>query len=331
MPFNAIANLFNGALNTAMDRKSYEENLAWQKEAFKKQQIFELVMAKDAQKFEKSESELAFQRDKEMWNMQNAYNSPQEQMKRYQDAGLSPYLIYGQGTPGNATNSPTYTPTKATKPNTLTPPQLPTYKSSLPTNLNFLEGRQILSQIDINKEQENFLSAQTANTDEKTVSQAIDNTYKVANWELDLDLKRVKFKLDSGIINKNQADEEYTRAQSAFYKRTENIRSNYLSGQVDLQEVENRKKLKEIEAISEDINLKKETLDKIQAETANIKNATEKAKIEVDILTEKLGTARVIEQVKRITGRETLGNDPLSIIQSLIVRGEIAINQILNF
>ena len=30
------------------------------------------------------------------WNMQNQYNSPAEQMKRYKEAGLSPHLIYGQ-------------------------------------------------------------------------------------------------------------------------------------------------------------------------------------------------------------------------------------------
>lgn len=32
------------------------------------------------------------------WNMQNAYNSPAQQMQRYQEAGLNPNLIYGQQT-----------------------------------------------------------------------------------------------------------------------------------------------------------------------------------------------------------------------------------------
>jgi hypothetical protein len=32
------------------------------------------------------------------WNMQNEYNSPEQQMKRFQDAGLNPNLIYGQQT-----------------------------------------------------------------------------------------------------------------------------------------------------------------------------------------------------------------------------------------
>lgn len=32
----------------------------------------------------------------ELWNLQNKYNSPAEQMKRFQDAGLNPNLIYQQ-------------------------------------------------------------------------------------------------------------------------------------------------------------------------------------------------------------------------------------------
>lgn len=38
----------------------------------------------------------------DFWNMQNAYNSPQAQMKRFEEAGLNKNLIYGQGSGGNA-------------------------------------------------------------------------------------------------------------------------------------------------------------------------------------------------------------------------------------
>lgn len=38
----------------------------------------------------------------QFWNMQNAYNHPKEQMKRFAEAGLSPNLIYTQGNAGNA-------------------------------------------------------------------------------------------------------------------------------------------------------------------------------------------------------------------------------------
>jgi len=38
----------------------------------------------------------------EFWNTQNAYNSPEQQMSRFKQAGLNPNLIYGQGNSGNA-------------------------------------------------------------------------------------------------------------------------------------------------------------------------------------------------------------------------------------
>lgn len=42
-----------------------------------------------------------------MWQEQNAYNTPAEQMKRFDAAGLNPNLIYSQGNAGNATGYPT--------------------------------------------------------------------------------------------------------------------------------------------------------------------------------------------------------------------------------
>lgn len=39
------------------------------------------------------------------WNMMNEYNSPRSQMQRYQEAGLSPHLIYGQSNEGATVRS----------------------------------------------------------------------------------------------------------------------------------------------------------------------------------------------------------------------------------
>lgn len=43
----------------------------------------------------------------EDWHRNNTYNSPQAQMKRFQDAGLNPNLIYGQGNSGPSQAIPT--------------------------------------------------------------------------------------------------------------------------------------------------------------------------------------------------------------------------------
>lgn len=53
---------------------------------------------------------LAYERDLDMWNRQNAYNSPKEQVQRLIDAGLNPNLMYGSGSAaaGNASSAPSF-------------------------------------------------------------------------------------------------------------------------------------------------------------------------------------------------------------------------------
>lgn len=48
----------------------------------------------------------AQQYELEMWNKSNEYNSPQAQMKRLQQAGLNPNLVYGTGNVSGQTSSP---------------------------------------------------------------------------------------------------------------------------------------------------------------------------------------------------------------------------------
>lgn len=58
--------------------------------------------------YQRQLAEEEFQRNLQMWNLHNAYNTPSSQMRRFKDAGLNPHLIYGQGTSGNASSAPTY-------------------------------------------------------------------------------------------------------------------------------------------------------------------------------------------------------------------------------
>lgn len=54
-----------------------------------------------------------YERSINFWRMQNIYNSPEEQMKRFQRAGLNPNLIYGNGATTVASapdNAPIETP-----------------------------------------------------------------------------------------------------------------------------------------------------------------------------------------------------------------------------
>lgn len=56
--------------------------------------------------FNKKLAEQQNQYNIDMWKMQAEYNSPQAQMQRFQEAGLNPNLIYGQGSNGNMSQAP---------------------------------------------------------------------------------------------------------------------------------------------------------------------------------------------------------------------------------
>jgi len=55
-------------------------------------------------KYQKEAMKLQDEYNRQLWDYQNAYNTPQAQMQRFKDAGLNPNLIYGGGSAsaGNA-------------------------------------------------------------------------------------------------------------------------------------------------------------------------------------------------------------------------------------
>lgn len=70
---------------------------------------FQHYANKKEREFERDMSEEEYSRAVEMWNMTNTYNSPEEQRKRLEAAGLNPALMYGKGaSPGIANPAPTW-------------------------------------------------------------------------------------------------------------------------------------------------------------------------------------------------------------------------------
>ena len=68
-------------------------------------------------KNDKEMAKYAYDKNLEMWELQNRYNSPASQMARFEKAGLNKNMIYGLGSPGNATGTPTYAPPSYQPPN----------------------------------------------------------------------------------------------------------------------------------------------------------------------------------------------------------------------
>lgn len=64
------------------------------------------ALAKQEFKYNKKMADYQHEKNVALWNMNNEYNSPKQQMQRLGDAGLNPNLVYGNGAVGNSSASP---------------------------------------------------------------------------------------------------------------------------------------------------------------------------------------------------------------------------------
>lgn len=247
-----IGSIVNTLANTVTSSLERKQEL----ELFNRQQDFAFDEARRAEAFSKQEAELAFEREKEMWNMQNEYNSPLEQMKRYADAGLSPYLIYGQGTPGNAQSQPSYNPVTGQKSDVLGVPKL---TSKARFNFDFSELMEY-QKLDTQKQ---LVDAQTDNLKSQTESNEITNRYKDANEQLDYALKMLKFKYDTGQIDKEELLREQIRLDNEFKQRTLESRVEQTNMQSELMNLDKSIKEQLIRQHEENIKLAKSENDRI--------------------------------------------------------------------
>lgn len=96
--------------NSKLQREQAEYNRQAQERAFEQnKELSQYAYDREMQQWEREN-----QANLDFWNMQNAYNSPQAQMSRYQAAGLNPNLIYGQSNTADqvtAASSPNYNAT----------------------------------------------------------------------------------------------------------------------------------------------------------------------------------------------------------------------------
>ena len=89
-----VGSLLGGLGSSAMNNKAVQDtNKA------------NMEIAKYQAQWQQQENEKAYQRSLKMWNLQNEYNSPTQQMARIRAAGLNPNLVYGNGVTGNSAGS----------------------------------------------------------------------------------------------------------------------------------------------------------------------------------------------------------------------------------
>lgn len=146
-------------------------------------------MARESMQWQQQENERAFQRDIQMWNMQNQYNSPEAQRKRLEDAGMNPQLAFGngiQGSVGNADGSPKYNPAQAIT------PDLQPYNLGTGSDVsNIVQQRLLLQQ------QKKFQDAQIGEINARTLKKL---------QELKLDKETFQYTVDAARENARQLE-----------------------------------------------------------------------------------------------------------------------------
>lgn len=139
-----------------------------------------------------------YDRALEMWNLQNEYNTPSEQRKRLQEAGLNPNLVYGHGQVQGLTSAPA--------------PQYQTPHIGAYTNFGSLGVEQALTTYMGLKKMAADLDnteAQTANTEAQTANVIENRKLIPQQYELNV-LDIISKRIQNA---KNDIDLEYWRKQ----------------------------------------------------------------------------------------------------------------------
>lgn len=138
--------------------------------------------------FNKQQSEDEYARNLEQWNLENEYNSPAQQVARYQAAGLNPNLIYGTGSAsaGNASTSPQFTAAKYNAPKAERSTaqgytNRPVFQQTDPFQAVSI-GQQLAQQ----KAQTAAINAQADYTRQQTINSALES----ASRTFDIDFKK---------------------------------------------------------------------------------------------------------------------------------------------
>lgn len=128
-----------------------------------------LQLAREANRFNREEREAQNAWNLAQWHRMNAYNSPEEQRKRFEKAGLNPALMLGQFTPGTAQGVTGANPLPASVPTMQNP------MAGIADGVNnglghWLQQKQIDSNVELQKQQSLKLQAET-------VRQTLENSH----------------------------------------------------------------------------------------------------------------------------------------------------------
>lgn len=185
-----VGSLFGGLGSSAMNNKAVQDTNKTNME-----------IAKYQAQWQQQENEKAYQRSLNMWNLQNEYNSPTQQMARIRAAGLNPNLVYGNGVTGNSAGSASqYEPAKF---------NAPTMQAYRGWNLGisdaisqFLAYRTAKAQVDNMEAQNGLIRQQTATEATRQANVAVSTARSEFDLSMAKELKDVS--VSSAIADMNQ-------------------------------------------------------------------------------------------------------------------------------
>lgn len=126
-------------------------------------------------------AEYAYNKDFEMWNLNNEYNTPAAQMARLEEAGLNPNLVYGSGSVAGNTSSqvPKY--------------NVPESEYKYQGEIGVADGISMYQDFSVKQAQVDNLKAQNDLIIQQAVTEAVRSAelgVKTAKGEFDLNLAR---------------------------------------------------------------------------------------------------------------------------------------------
>lgn len=189
---NLAGGLISSVFGGSQQWKYQQRQNAWNAEQVAKQNAWNAQQA-----------QVAYQRQIQMFNLQNDYNSPVNQIARLRAAGVNPNLAFSNGGIQNVGSSvPGVSPAMSSEPaqsNSVSP--TPNFSSLGSDFINMLQQG----------EQNKLLKAQADKVQKEGVYQGIENSIKMGSWVDELHSLQHKFRSNSNL--EELADEALRQAR----------------------------------------------------------------------------------------------------------------------
>lgn len=201
---------------------------------------------KDTIEANKAQSEYAYSKDLEMWNRNNDYNSPANQMARLKAGGLNPNMVYGTGTQAAGMAAPSQMPKY----------NAPTLKYDYEPAVNLPQIIGAYQDFKMRQAQTDNIQAATENTRARTVGEGLKQaltTSTTSNKDFDLRKKEGLWTYDvemKNLQNKKLTNDLSTQVQKlrlmSQEEQTNALQQRYKEKALSMQDIEMEKKQAEL-------------------------------------------------------------------------------------